>query len=205
MSFLESLFGPSKDKIWQQFADAVGGDFTASDFGKVSKVEATHDQWIVTLDTYAVSTGKSVMVYTRIRAPYVNPDDFHFAIYRKTIFSNLGKMLGMQDVTVGYPAFDEEFIIKGNDEAKLRRLFANQKIRDLIDCLPEVQFSIEEGQEKMWGGRTLPSGVNELYFQNAGVIKDIDRLKLLYDLFSETLDELCRIGSASEENPGIKL
>jgi hypothetical protein len=38
-----------------------------------------------------------------------------------------------------------------------------------------------------------------------GVIKDVDRLKRLYDLFSETLDELCRMGSANEKNPGVKL
>ena len=28
---------------------------------------------------------------------------------------------------VGYPEFDEAFIIQGNDEAKLRALFANPK------------------------------------------------------------------------------
>jgi hypothetical protein len=39
----------------------------------------------------------------------------------------------------------------------------------------------------------------------AGVIKDVDRLKLLYDLFAETLEELCRIGAASDTPPGVKL
>jgi len=34
-----------------------------------------------------------------------------------------------------------------------------------------------------------------------GVIKDVERLKLLYELFSETLDELCRIGSARQTAP----
>jgi hypothetical protein len=38
-----------------------------------------------------------------------------------------------------------------------------------------------------------------------GVIKNVDRLKLLYDLFSETLDELCRMGAAYEKNPGVML
>ena len=45
------------------------------------------------------------------------------------VFSSIGKWLGMQDVTVGYPQFDEDFIIKGNDEPKLRRFFGNEKIR----------------------------------------------------------------------------
>jgi hypothetical protein len=34
-----------------------------------------------------------------------------------------------------------------------------------------------------------------------GVIKDVDRLKSLFDLFAETLDTLCVIGSAYETPP----
>jgi hypothetical protein len=30
-------------------------------------------------------------------------------------------------------------------------------------------------------------------------------LKLLYDLFGETLDQLCRIGSANENTPNVSL
>lgn len=206
MSFLQSLFGPSKDEIWQQFATSTGANFTEGGFWSgSSKVEATHGDWTVTLDTYTVSTGKSSITYTRMRAPYVNPDGFHFDIYRKGIFSDIGKWLGMQDVVVGYPQFDEDFIIKGNDESKLRRLFANEKIRELVEDQPEIQFSVRDDEMKFWGGRNLPVGVDELYFQVVGVIKDVDRLKLLYDLFSETLDELVRMGSANKANPGVKL
>ena len=44
-----------------------------------------------------------------------------------------------------------------------------------------------------------------LYFQVVGVIKDIDRLKIVYDLVFETLDELCRMGSAYDKSAGVKL
>jgi hypothetical protein len=56
----------------------------------------------------------------------------------------------------------------------------------------------------VWRSR-FPDGVDELYFQVVGVIKDVERLKLLYELFSETLDELCRMGSASQQAPPVKL
>lgn len=205
MGFWQSFCGPSKDEIWKQFADTVSGNFTEGGFWNSSKVEASHGPWVVTLDTYRVSTGKSYITYTRLRAPYMNPDGFHFNIYRKGIFSNLGKKLGMQDVTVGYPEFDEAFIIKGTDEAKLRRLFANGKIRELLTKQPSVQFHVQEFDLNFWNGREFPQGVNELYFDDSGIIMDMDRLKSLYDLFSETLDELCRIGSASNNDPGVKL
>ena len=205
MSFLQKLFGPSRDEIWKQFAAAVGGSFNEGGFWNGSKVEATYGQWVVTLDTYTVSNGKTSVSYTRMRSPYVNPDGFHFNIYRQGFFSNLGKKLGMQDITVGYPQFDADFVIKGNDEWKLRRLFASEKIRDLISAQPDIHFSVRDDDGQFWAGRNLPPGVDELYFQAVGVIKDIARLKLLYDLFSETLDELCRMGSANENNPGVKL
>jgi len=194
MSFLQKLFGPSRDEIWKQFAAAVGGSFNEGGFWNGSKVEATYGQWVVTLDTYTVSNGKTSVSYTRMRSPYVNPDGFHFNIYRQGFFSNLGKKLGMQDITVGYPQFDADFVIKGNDEWKLRRLFASEKIRDLISAQPDIHFSVRDDDGQFWAGRNLPPGVDELYFQAVGVIKDIARLKLLYDLFSETLDELCRMG-----------
>jgi hypothetical protein len=205
MSFLQSLFGPSRDEIWQQFAAEVGGNFAESGFWKGSRVDAAHGQWTVTLDTYTVSTGKSAATFTRMRAPYVNRDNFHFNIYRKGIFSDLGKWLGMQDVNVGYPQFDEDFIIKGNDESKLRRLFSNAKIRELIEDQPDIQFSVRDAELSFWNVQNWPPGISELYFQVGGIITDIDRLKLLYDLFSETLDELIRMGSASQADPGVKL
>ena len=68
----------------------------------------------------------SYVAYTRMRAPYVNPEGFRFTIYRKGVFSDLGKLLGMQDIEVGDPDFDEAFIIKGNDESKVRDLFADR-------------------------------------------------------------------------------
>ena len=109
----------------------------------------------------------------------------------------------MQDVCVGYPEFDEAFIIKGNHEWKLRRLFSNPRIRQLISAQPDIRFSVNHRHGRVWGKR-FPKDVDELYFQVVGVIKDVDRLKLLYELFSETLDELCRMGLACENDPPVK-
>jgi hypothetical protein len=38
-----------------------------------------------------------------------------------------------------------------------------------------------------------------------GIVKDVERLKLLYELFAETLDQLCRVGSANEDTPNVSL
>lgn len=203
MSVMRRLFGPSKKEIWRQLSEQMNARFVEGGLWKADKVQATHAEWTVTLDTYAVSTGKAVIIFTRMRAPYVNPDGFRFTIYRRGLFSGVGKLLGMQDVEVGYQEFDEDFIIKGSDEGKLRQLFANDRIRGLISAQKDINFSVKD--DEGWFGPNFPEGVDELSFVVTGVIKDVERLKQLYELFAVTLDELCRMGSAYETNPGVKV
>jgi len=203
MSKLRQIFGPSKDEIWRKLCDQIGGDFVDGGFWKGSKVQVHHKQWTITLDTYTLSTGNTNVTYTRMRAPYVNKDGFRFTVYRKGLFSDLGKLLGMQDIEIGQPEFDDAFIIKGNDEIKVRALFGNRKIRHLIDKQPHIHLTVQD-DERGFNIR-FPENVDELYFRVGGVMTDVERLKSLYDLFAEVLNHLCHIGSAYENDPGIVL
>jgi hypothetical protein len=105
MGILRKVFGPSRDEIWRKLTEAVDGRHVGSTFFKAGRVEATHGEWIVTLDTHTVSTGETTIIHTRV----------------------------------------------------------------------------------------------------TGVIKDLDRLKALYELFAETLDGLCRMGSAYETGTDLRL
>ena len=203
MGLKRKLFGPSRDEIWRQLSEQVGGRFVDGTWRKSPKVEATHGEWMMTLDNYAVSTGKAVVVFTRMRAPYVNPAGFRFTVYRKSIFSGVGKLFGMQDIEIGDPDFDDKFIIKGTDESVVRQLLSNPRLRELIAKQPDIQFSVKD--DEGWFGAKFPEGVDELHFVAGGVIKDIDRLRALYDLFAETLDQLCRIGAAYEGAVDVRL
>ena len=138
-----------------------------------------------------------------MRAPYVNPEGFRFTIYRKSFFSDMGKLLGMQDIEVGDPEFDEAFIIKGNDETRVRSLFADPKIRSLVGAQPQIRLEVKDSEG--WFGPQFPENVDELQFQVVGVIVDVERLKALFDLFAAVLDRLCRIGSAYKQEPRVEL
>lgn len=203
MSLLRELFGPSKEEIWQQLAAEIGANFVDGGFWGKDVVQAKHREWTITLDTYTVSSGKSSTTYTRIRAPYINKDCFYFTIYQKSIFSALGKFFGMQDVEVGYPQFDEDFIIKGNDEQKLRSLFANSTIRELIQLQQDIHLEVKDAGG--YFGESFPEGVDQLYFEVPRVIKNVETLKSLYMLFAETLNHLCHIGSAYEDDPLVNV
>jgi hypothetical protein len=206
MGLLRNVFGPSKEEVWRQLCQEIGADFVEGGFWKGDKVQARVGDWSVTLDTYTVSAGKTHITYTRLRAPFVSRDGLRFLIYRKGFFSDLGKKLGMQDIEVGHSVhFDEDFIIKGNDESKVRALFANPEIRRLLDEQPEIRLEIKDKDHGSGFRNVLPEDVDELHVQIHGVIKDVGRLKQLFDLFAEVLDELTRMGSASEADPGVRL
>lgn len=195
--------GPGKDEVWRQLCSEIGAEFVEGSFWKGGKVQAHVGEWTLTLDTYTVSDGHTSTTYTRMRAPYVNPDEFRFTIYRHGIFSGLGKLLGMQDLEVGDFEFDEAFIIKGNDEAKVCELFADAKLRALFAAQPKIRLLVKD--DEGWFGARFPEGVDELYFQVVGVIKDLDQLKGLFELFAATLERLCRIGAAYKQDPDVVL
>jgi hypothetical protein len=109
----------------------------------------------------------------------------------------------MQDIVVGDTGFDEAFVIKGNDEERVRDLFASPKIRQMIQAQPKIRLEVKDGEG--WFGPKFPEGVDELHFEVLGVIKDVERPKALFDLFAAVLDQLCRIGSAYKQDAGVEL
>jgi hypothetical protein len=199
-----SWLGPSKAtvEVWRQLSHEIAAEFIEGGFWGRSKVHARVGPWTVTLDMYT-SGEDGVSPATRLRAPYINPEGFRFTIYRKHVFNGLGKLLGMHDIEVGDPDFDEAFIIKGNDESKARDLFANPLIRQMIHAQPNIRLRVKDSEG--WFGPKFPKHVDELHFEVIGSIRNVERLKSLFDLFAAVLDQLCRIGSAYKREPGITL
>lgn len=197
------LFGPSKREVWKQFAEEIKGNYVQGVLRRGDKVEAYVDNWLVILDTYTVSTGKSSITHTRMRAPFVNLDNFYFRIYRSGVFSEMGKMLGMKDISIGYKEFDDTFVIKSNNEEKIKLLFENESIRSLMENQQHSNLQIKGNGGR--GKKHFTDDVDELYFEVIGVIRDIERLKALYGLFAKVLQELSDIGTASTEAPKVDL
>ncbi len=189
------LFGRYKRKIWQELCDRIDADFFKHRFQSKDRIEAYYKNWIITIDKFIVDK----IIFTRIRAPFVNRDDFKFKLVREYKAHRISKFLGMQDVIVGYPDFDKSYIIQGSDERKLNMLFSNPDIRQLISYQSKIHLELKH--DNGWFKKKYPEGINELYFHVSGVLKDIDQLHDLYDLFAITLDHLCHIGTAYEDDP----
>jgi len=197
------IFGPSIKEVWKQVSEEINANYIEGSVLKSPRIEYQHNNWTIYFDTYTVSTGKSSINYTRMRAPFVNQKKLLFKIYRKGVFSNIGKALGMQDIEIGYDYFDNDYIIKGNDEVLLRRLFQNHSIRDLIEKQSRILLEIKEDEGRF--GPKFNDNESELYFVVVGVIKDKERIKNLFELFVKIIDELKTIGITVNQAPEVKL
>jgi hypothetical protein len=199
VGILHDVFGPSKAEVWSRLAEQIGGDFEGGGLFQRSVVRADAGGWTVTLDTYSANK----TVYTRLRAPYVNADAFRFQVYRSNMLWDVAKLFGVQDVEVGHFEFDRDFVIRGTDESRLRQLFDDLAIRQLLAGQRDVCFTVQD-DEGFFGTR-FPQGVDELRFVARGTVRDLQRLRNLFDLFAATLDRLTRMGSAYRQDPGVRI
>jgi hypothetical protein len=197
------LFGTSRKEVWKQLSEEINASYVEGGSFKGPRIEYKHNRWTIYLDTYTVSTGKSNITYTRMRVPFINPKKFRFKIYRKRVFSNIGKALGMQDIEIGYDYFDNDYVIKGNDEILLRKLFQNYKIQNLIEKQSRILLEIKDNEGRF--GPKFKDKESELYFVVIGVIKDKEKLKNLFELFVQILDEFEMMGITIHQAPEVKL
>jgi hypothetical protein len=200
MNILEKLTRPFiyRTEIWEQLAKDIGAQFNRDrlrhkepGIGRV--VCLVMEEWFIYLEEYR-ATHDSSNVGVRMRAPYQDKNGFRFAISRKNMFSEIGKLFGMQDVKIGDAVFDDEFIIKSNDEEKVRAFFDSPRLRQLAQAQPYVWFKIREGERP--GIETLFGGSNVELYTPVPYDKDVAILKSTFEMFGEALRQLRRIGSA---------
>jgi len=123
------------DHVWQRAADELNGDYTERETGffasEPRKIDVELEGRDITVDHYSVSSGNSTTYYTRVRASCEAPSDLKLRVFKTDGFSGLARAVGFQDVPVGDPEFDENYIIKASDP-ELAPWWINQHVRDAI-------------------------------------------------------------------------
>lgn len=198
-----SIFGPSQKETWTKLNDHIHGQYIKGGIWKADKIELRENKWTITLDTFATHAGKATIPFTRMRAPFVSKDNFRFTLNRRNFFSPIADFFGRKSATTGHPDFDKQFVIKCTDDYKLKKLFANDTLRELILSQKEIHLEIKD--KESWPAPKFPADVDELYFQASGILKDVERLERVFKLFKEVLNQLVVIGSAYEREAGVVL
>src|SRR5688572_2908996 len=75
------IFGVSHADAWAALAKEIDARVESGGWWRGNRVVADVGPWQVTLDTVQHDENQ---VFTRLRAPFVNPGGFHFRVYRKS-------------------------------------------------------------------------------------------------------------------------
>ncbi len=126
--------------------------------------------------------GESVGVYTTIVAPYKNTSGFYCEIYKEGFFQSIGKKLGMQDIEVGIPEFDDCYILKSNQPETLRKILNEPLLVKEIKKHPNIKFMVKTKNRFL--GDFHPAGIDQLFYEEEGYIVDIEKLESIFEVFT---------------------
>jgi hypothetical protein len=139
-------------------------------------------------------------------APYISDDGLEFEM---VFFSRvhwverlLNKLGRKKYIEIGYPEFDSEYDIHAYNESKVKELFRNSKIRQLIQSVMSKSKKgdpirvLRAGNEREWS-----TYWTALSYYEGGIITDIGRLKSILELITGVLNQMREIGSVSPIPP----
>jgi hypothetical protein len=180
-------FQDHQEEVWRQLSEELGGELVDDVGWRQDRVRVEHGGWRVTIDFDAHCGYRLNSVYTRIHAPCA-ASEFRFRIFHQELAHGIARLLGMQDIQVGDPAFDRAFVIQGSDEDAVRELFGDAALRAAILTEPEAEIALRPTEESLTDDE--PGEVVELTLEVPGRVEDVARLRALYDVFSALLDRL---------------
>lgn len=175
MEVAKRIRGNSTEEVWQQLQDDFSTLITLSDY--TALIEQENRNIELTMGVHLGGSDEGGYEYTTITSPLHPSHDFFFTIYPQDVFTEIGKLLGMQDIKTGYPEFDNHVIVKTNDPLKFKKVFSSRDTRKVFEALSGYSLKITTEKGK---GTSL-----ELKVQRA--LTDTAELKEVYKAFYQIL------------------
>ncbi|MBS1634929.1 MAG: hypothetical protein JST26_03335 [Bacteroidetes bacterium] len=208
MSIIKNIYkaisGKDYGPLWEKFAQERQGVYVPEGG---DKVQVFHNGFSVVIDAYTHYTTVGGVTreeeYTRVCTEFENPGGFWFSLAPQGIFETIGKMFGAQDIVVGDETFDKRFMIKGNDEALVQLLFADENFRKA--CMQQKVQRLElTEKEGLFGEKPAPEKAM-LYFLIEKEVTQLEELHEIYDFYSNLIDRLIRLRvmRVTVKNPGV--
>lgn len=124
--------------ILRRQAEKRNGELSGGLLYSDPKLHFYHGSNKITLET--VSGRYSTTTYVEVKLD--QHVDKKMVIYKEKYISKIGKILGMQDIELGYPDFDQEIIVKGSDEKFVKKVLTNEIQYTLLKQIKELKLNI---------------------------------------------------------------
>ncbi|WP_400192269.1 hypothetical protein [Hymenobacter sp. B81] len=120
---------------------------------------------------------------TTLLAPLAHDCALRFSIHEQNWMNELGKLLGLEDIELGYPAVDDAFIIKTNDPDALRAVLADEAIRALLLRHRDFRLTLGPNNDTLDGDICLA-------FTKDEALTDPEQLREAYQLVYSLLQAI---------------
>jgi hypothetical protein len=100
--------------------------------------------------------------YTRIQVPHKGVLNGQIEVYKQGFLSGLGKVLGMQDIAIGRPDFDKEYIVKGPSEEAARKILDLDVQQGLLKLKAPITITTDHVHYEVTGEITDKQKIIEL-------------------------------------------
>jgi len=112
------------------------------------------------------NTGDTTLEYTSVSTEV--PVRFRLNVFKEGFTSGLGKRLGSQDIVIGYPTFDDAFIVRSSHITWTKTVLSlNHDVRASHEGFKEAIVSLKDG---------------ELVLRKLGVFAELPEVEKLLDL-----------------------
>jgi len=203
MKLRSSVYGWKS--VWMEFAEEHQGSYDDGQKLFVMRVPMTGKPWSITYHMHQKGVGGAVSDSSSAFLPFKAKGAFSFDLHNRSLVGDASKVFGAQDIEIGEPEFDREYIIKGSDEGVVKKIFASERIQELIKLQPHIKLFIQDEAKELAEHGSVPPGIHVLAFKDKAAINSYERLSLVHDLMLATLDEMLACDLASAQDPNFDI
>jgi hypothetical protein len=129
----------------RELARNYDGEVEPASWFTLPRMTFRHGDRIVTLFyTHGGGRDHKYKTHLSIVWPHIN---LRCEIFPTSVFSGLRKLIGMQDIEIGSPEFDEPFVITGNDEEAIKKFLTLDAQQSLLQLAQLNSGFIFGGQD----------------------------------------------------------
>lgn len=168
--------GKANQEKWREAAAQLGLGYYPGGLGTLGKIHGIKGGHRVEVSTYSRSHNNNTSTYTKYIIRYASPILTDFKIVRQNKLHKVGVFLGLQDVEVGDPAFDDRALVRGTNPQRIIEFLTPDRrkaIQRLLDSYIDVEITQHHIELNKSGkdlepaviyhtGRTMLSVANEL-------------------------------------------
>ena len=180
MENLRHFSGATETEIWQQVAADMHQQTEILEYS--AQLNQQNHQVYFDIDIDLGGGFEGGFETTTFMAPVEN-HDLKFHLHPQNWLNEIGKILGMEDVELGYPEFDKTFIIKASNPEKLKAIFADESIRQTLLKYPNCELKLSHESDE-------PGARNLLTFSLDLALISPEHLREIYHVMLQILDQL---------------